>query len=82
MGLCDKQNPNKDQIMQQSLQIFRDFILEDSEFELEDNQVIMQLRQGYDLNTERILLQVNETLFSNLILFATGGLEVYYEKFQ
>ena len=82
MGLCDKQNPNKDQIMQQALQIFRDFILEDSEFELEDNQVIMQLRQGYDLNTERILLQVNETLFSNLILFATGGLEVYYEKFQ
>ena len=68
--------------MQQALQIFRDFILEDSEFELEDNQVIMQLRQGYDLNTERIILQVNETLFSNLILFATGGLEVYYEKFQ
>ena len=29
-----------------------------------------------------IILEVNETLFQGLILFAAGGLEVYYDLFM
>jgi hypothetical protein len=30
----------------------------------------------------KIVVEVNETLFQNLIVFASGGLEVFYESFM
>jgi hypothetical protein len=40
------------------------------------------LQTAYIKKSGKILLNVNETLFANLIMFTTGGLEVFYENFQ
>ncbi len=77
MVLCDQKNEDKDLIMKQAEQIFKDYIIDGAEFELQYNEVLRQLKEGY--RSGRIFFDVNETLFANLILFAKGGLDVYYE---
>lgn len=47
-----------------------------------DNEILRQLRQGYDMKRGKIVVEVNETLFQNLIVFASGGLEVFYDNFM
>jgi hypothetical protein len=59
-------------------QIFKDFILPGSDFQIEDNLIIKELRGGYNMKTDIIMLPVDESLFQGLILFAAGGLEIYY----
>jgi len=53
-----------------------------SDFELDQNQLINTLRKGFDARRGMIILEVNEMLFQGLILFAAGGLEVYYDLFM
>ncbi len=42
------------------------------------NELVRELRAGYNLRADIIMLPVNEALFQGLILFAAGGLEIYY----
>ena len=64
-----------------AVHIFKDYILEGSAFELEDSEVVLQLRKIYDPVNEKIRVPINESLFINLILFASGGLNYFYEQF-
>ena len=47
------------------------------------NEIVLQLRAQYDVGLRSFKNEscVNEVLFQNLILFATGGLEIFYEAF-
>ena len=55
---------------------------ESADFVFDENPVFAQLQTAYIKSCGKILLAVNETLFANLMLFTSGGLEVYYENFK
>ena len=82
MVLCDDKETSKQELVELASQIYQDFILPGSDFELDKNQLVTHLRQGFDAKRGMIILEVNETLFQGLILFAAGGLEVYYDLFM
>ena len=44
--------------------------------------IVKELRLGFNSNTDTMLLPVDESLFQGLILFAAGGLEIYYNQFM
>lgn len=73
----------KASVLAQAHVIFNDYILDESDFCLDsDLEVVQQLRQSYDTKASRIKFPVNELLFQNLILFAAGGLDFFYEQFK
>ena len=82
MVLCDDKQTTKQEIVAIANQIYADFLLPDSDFELDANKIVLHLRQGYDERRAVITHEINETLFQSLILFAAGGLEVYYDLFM
>ena len=51
------------------------------QFSLPANEIITQLRKNYDRTQKQVVAEINEALFQNLILFASGGLDIFYESF-
>lgn len=47
MVLCDK-NDNQEELVELATQIFKDYINEGADYELGDNQIVLQLRPGFD----------------------------------
>ena len=49
---------------------------------MEANEIVLNLRDGYDTRTQQIYLSINEDLFLQLYDFCIGALEVYYAVFK
>lgn len=83
MSLCDKPVTVQSQFEIQTLavHIFNEYIVEEADVDFGEEPVFEQLRNVYIKKCDKICTNINETLFNNLILFTTGALEVYYEKF-
>ena len=43
--------------------IYKDYILEDNTYEMEENEVVLDLRNGYDVKRGQILYQLDGELF-------------------
>ena len=82
MVILDSPDTSKEELMNQAKQIYKDYILDGADFQLEQNEIVKELRAGYNSRADMIMLPVNEALFQSLILFAAGGLEIYYNQFM
>ena len=62
--------------------IFQDYVIEDNTYEMEVNDIVLELRTAYDTKTKQILYDLDGELFTLLYDFCTAGLEVYYAVFK
>ena len=60
--------------------IYKDYIIEGNTYEMEDNQILKQLREGY--TDGKIDRELDGELFQALYDFCIAGLEVYYTVFK
>ena len=72
----------QEEIRKQAMTIYTDYIIEDNTYELPDNDIILDLRDGYNKKTGQIEYTLEDDLFCDLNEFCIGGLEVYYEIFK
>lgn len=63
-----------------AFQIYKDYLLEGAPLEIGQNKVTEHLLKFWD-NGIIVGALIDECLFSNLVLFAYGGLNVYWQMF-
>ncbi len=71
-----------EELTDQAMIIFKDYINEDNTYEMEPNEIILDLRMGYSARYERITLPIDSETFQPLYDFCMGALEVYYGVFK
>ena len=76
----DQESP--EEIAKQAQVIYQDYIIENNTYEMESNDIIMDLRYGYDLQTGQINYTLDGELFQPLFDFCIGALEVFYAVFK
>ena len=61
----------------------KDYIVEDNAYEMEPNEITIQLRSLYMPNTGQIIDDLGDgKIFEELFEFCIGALEVYYAVFK
>jgi len=63
MVILDSPDTSKEELMNQAKQIYKDYILDGADFQLEQNEIVKELRAGYNSRADMIMLPVNEALF-------------------
>lgn len=71
-----------EELNKQALIVFQDYIVEDNTYEMEPNEIILDLRQGYNARKGTIEYDLDSELFQALYDFCIGALEVYYAVFK
>ena len=80
--MCDSKSCSYGEIRVLTNQIFKDYILVGAEFEIPENEIIVELRDKFDTQINSVTVECNEQLFESLFLFSVGGLKTYYDLFQ
>lgn len=63
MVLCDDKQTSQQELTMLAKQIYKDFILPGSDFQIEDNLIIKEIRAGFNIKTDTIILPIDESLF-------------------
>jgi len=71
-----------EEIKKQAMTVYKDYIIKGNTYEMDSNEIIDDLREGYNGKTKEIEYDIDEVLFTDLFDFCIGGLEVYYEIFK
>ena len=71
-----------DQLHAQAMVIYKDYVVQDNTYEMEPNEIIDDLRAGYDERKKEISYPIDGELFQALYDFCIGALEVYYAVFK
>jgi len=68
-------------LQEQAAEIFQEYIVKGAPYPITYNEIIEELRQGYDADTGYIDFPLDEDLFQALYIFVLEGLDQYYLKF-
>ena len=81
MNLVNDQ-ADSEELSKQALIVYQDYLIGGNTYEMEPNEIIYELRRGYNVRTGMIEFNLDSELFQALYDFCIGALEVYYAVFK
>ena len=73
---------DQEELVKQAHLVYADYLVEGNTYEMEPNEIIHELRRGYNARSGQIEFNLDSELFQALYDFCIGALEVYYAVFK